>query len=97
MTYTENYKLNKPDRTDFVNINDLNDNADAIDAQMKANATAISEETTRATAVEKANATAISTEATRAEAAEALKANKADLMSLLFTVVSVIDDDSSTT
>lgn len=38
----------------------------------------------------KANANAISN-------AEALKANKADLMSLLFTVVSVIDDDSSTT
>lgn len=37
MTYTENYKLNKPDRTDFVNIKDLNDNADAIDAAMQAN------------------------------------------------------------
>lgn len=97
MTYTENYKLNKPAQADFVNVDDLNDNADVIDAQMKANATAISNEATRAQAAEKTNASAISTEATRAEAAEALKANKADLMSLLFTVVSVIDDDSSTT
>ncbi len=77
MTYTENYNLKKPDSTDFVNIEDLNDNADTIDAALKtagdsasAAAAAITAEATRAKAAEQANATAISTEATRAKAAE---------------------------
>lgn len=32
--YTENYNLKKPDRTDFYNVQDLNDNADIIDAAL---------------------------------------------------------------
>lgn len=31
MKYTDEYKLNKPDGTDRVNVKDLNDNADDID------------------------------------------------------------------
>ena len=92
MTYTDNYNLKKPGQLDYVDVDDLNDNADAIDAALQANATAISDEVTRAKKAEQANATAISDEVTRATAAEALKANKTDLMSLLFTTVSVIDD-----
>ena len=60
--------------------------------KISTNASAISDEVTRAKEAEQANATAISDEATRATEAEALKANKTDLMSLLFTTVSVIDD-----
>lgn len=37
-SYTTNYNLKKPDRVDFIAIQDLNDNADAIDAAIKANA-----------------------------------------------------------
>ena len=40
MTNTTNYNLKKPDYTDFVDVEDFNDNADAIDAQMKTNADA---------------------------------------------------------
>lgn len=39
-TQTTNYNLKKPDGTDNYNIQDHNDNMDAIDAQMKANANA---------------------------------------------------------
>lgn len=60
MTYTENYNLKKPDYIDWADVGDLNDNADTIDAQLKANATAISTEATRAAAAEKANADNIS-------------------------------------
>ena len=42
MKYTSNYNLKKPERTDFTMVLDLNDNADSIDAQMKANADGIS-------------------------------------------------------
>lgn len=35
MDLTKNYKLKKPSADDFVDIGDLNENADAIDAQMK--------------------------------------------------------------
>lgn len=35
MQYTGNYNLKKPDGTEVVNIQDLNDNADIIDAQLK--------------------------------------------------------------
>lgn len=55
----------------------------------------LSAEIERAQGADEANATAISDEATRATEAEALKANKTELMSLLFTVVSVIDDDAT--
>lgn len=39
-TNTTNYNLTKPDYEDDADIKDLNDNFDAIDAQMKANETA---------------------------------------------------------
>ena len=35
MQTTVNYGLKKPEGTDVVNINDLNDNADAIDQELK--------------------------------------------------------------
>ena len=35
MDLTKNYKLKKPSADDFADIGDLNENADAIDAQMK--------------------------------------------------------------
>ena len=38
MTYTENYHLKKPDGDDFIDVADLNDNMDTIDAQLKAQA-----------------------------------------------------------
>jgi hypothetical protein len=41
MNYTTNYNLNKPEATDQYNIQHFNDNADAIDTQMKTNANAI--------------------------------------------------------
>lgn len=91
MNYTENYNLKKPAQADFVNVDDLNDNADVIDAAMLANATAISKEITRATAAEGVNAAAITAETERATAEEALKVNKTELFDLLFTTVSVID------
>jgi len=34
MTYTTNYNLKKPDTTDLVDVADLNDNADTIDAAL---------------------------------------------------------------
>lgn len=34
-TYTENYNLIKPEGTDFYNIDDFNENADAIDSALK--------------------------------------------------------------
>lgn len=42
MQKTTNYELNKPEAVDQYNIEHFNDNADTIDAQMKANADAIS-------------------------------------------------------
>ena len=36
MTYTENYNLKKPDANDYVSPAAFNDNADAIDAKLKA-------------------------------------------------------------
>lgn len=36
--YTKNYNLKKPAPTDFVDIQDLNDNADIIDETLKAKA-----------------------------------------------------------
>lgn len=35
MTQTENLKLNKPDKTDFIDIEKLNENMDKIDGAMK--------------------------------------------------------------
>ena len=36
MTQTENLKLNKPDKTDFIDIEKLNENMDKIDGALKA-------------------------------------------------------------
>ena len=35
MTQTENLKLNKPDKTDFIDIEKLNENMDKIDGALK--------------------------------------------------------------
>lgn len=35
MQKTTNYNLNKPEETDFYNVDDFNDNADIIDAELK--------------------------------------------------------------
>lgn len=35
-SYTSNYNIKKPDNTDFINVQDLNDNADIIDREIKA-------------------------------------------------------------
>ena len=35
MTQTENLKLNKPDKTDFIDIEKLNENTDKIDGALK--------------------------------------------------------------
>lgn len=37
MKHTKNYNLNKPESTDYVNIEDFNENFDAIDAELKKN------------------------------------------------------------
>lgn len=42
MQYTENYSMNKPESTDYVNVDDLNDNADTIDTQLHSHELAIS-------------------------------------------------------
>ena len=41
MQTTTNYGLNKPEASDFYNVNDFNENADKIDAALKENATAL--------------------------------------------------------
>lgn len=38
MTYTENYRLKKPDGEEFIDIEDLNQNMEKIDTQLKAQA-----------------------------------------------------------
>jgi len=43
MKYTQNYNLKKPEGTDIVNIDDLNENADIIDTQLKTNADTITQ------------------------------------------------------
>ena len=43
LKYTQNYNLKKPEGTDLVNIDDLNYNADIIDAKLKTNADTISQ------------------------------------------------------
>ena len=35
MKYTQNFKLKKPEGTDLVNIDDLNENTDIIDQKLK--------------------------------------------------------------
>ena len=42
MDLTPNYSLKKPEYSNAINVNDLNDNADTVDTQLKANADAIS-------------------------------------------------------
>ena len=75
MTYTDNYNLKKPAQTEFVNVDDLNDNADAIDEQMKVNADAISAEATRAEGAEDTLSKNLSSEIARAKAAEQANAD----------------------
>lgn len=41
MQKTTNYNLKKPESTDYVNISDLNDNADIVDEELKKNADAL--------------------------------------------------------
>ena len=41
MQNTTNYGLKKPESTDYINVNDFNENADIIDAQLKENADSI--------------------------------------------------------
>ena len=84
MTYTENYNLKKPAQTEFVNVDDLNDNADAIDEQMKVNAYAISVEATRAKAAEDTLTKNLSAEATRATAAESANASNISALQTSF-------------
>lgn len=43
MNYTENYNLKKPDKTDYININDINVNMDIVDSILKAVSDRISE------------------------------------------------------
>jgi Carbohydrate binding domain. len=40
-SYTSNYNLKKPEGTDFINVQDLNDNADLIDTAILAEKTAV--------------------------------------------------------
>lgn len=40
-SYTSNYNLKKPEDTDFINVQDLNDNADKIDTAILAEKTAV--------------------------------------------------------
>lgn len=42
-SYTTNYNLKKPEGTDFINVQDLNDNADAIDSAILAEKQAVME------------------------------------------------------
>lgn len=42
MNHTENLNLNLPESTDYVNIEDLNDNAEAIDDALQALLPAVS-------------------------------------------------------
>lgn len=41
MKYTTNYNLKKPELTDYVNVEDLNENADIIDQKLKENENAL--------------------------------------------------------
>lgn len=41
MKYTGNYKLKKPDGTDVVNVQDINDNMDVLDTEVKTLANAV--------------------------------------------------------
>lgn len=55
MKYTGNYNLKKPEGSDVVNIEDLNDNADIIDQALKAHDDALATKETTAGAQAKAN------------------------------------------
>ena len=58
MKYTGNYNLKKPEGSDIVNIEDLNDNADIIDQALKSHDDAIATKETPQGAQEKAEAAA---------------------------------------
>lgn len=57
-TYTTNLNLKKPDTTDNVSIADINGNMDIIDAQIKANADAVSGKADDSNLLPKVNGTA---------------------------------------
>ena len=48
MQHTTNYKLKKPEDNDFINVKDLNDNADIIDAKLKEHKESAENEITKA-------------------------------------------------
>ena len=63
MKYTGNYNLKKPEGSDVVNIDDLNDNADIIDQKLKEHEDAITTKETPQGAQEKADAALASAKA----------------------------------
>ena len=48
MLTTSNYDFNKPESTDVIDIEDLNDNFDSVDQVLKANADGIASESSSA-------------------------------------------------
>lgn len=82
MKYTGNYNLKKPEGSDVVNIEDLNDNADIIDQALKAHDDALATKETPQGAQEKADAALNSakqyTDQEVAEVSQALAAHKAE-------------------
>ena len=82
MKYTENYNLKKPEGSDVVNIEDLNDNADIIDQALKAHDDALATKETPEGAQEKADAALNSakqyTDQEVGEVASALTSHKND-------------------
>jgi len=83
LKYTENYNLKKPEGSDVVNIEDLNDNADIIDQTLKAHDDALATKETPEGAQEKADAALNSakqyTDQEVGEVAQELAAHKADV------------------
>ena len=83
MKYTGNYNLKKPEGSDIVNIEDLNDNADIIDQALKAHDDALATKETPEGAQQKADAALNSakqyTDQEVGEVAQELAAHKADI------------------
>ena len=46
MQTTTNFGLKKPEGTDYINVNDLNENADKIDTELKSHADSLAEVST---------------------------------------------------
>jgi len=87
---TGNYNLKKPEGSDVVNIEDLNDNADIIDQALKAHDDALATKETPQGAQEKADAALNSakqyTDQKVGEVAQELAAHKAENMPHLMQV-----------